>query len=50
MRCEMKKNLKYGFSQKYNVQTEKIAGAEALIRWRKQKMAAWYRRAFIPLF
>lgn len=38
------------FQPKYNVQTEKIAGAEALIRWRKQDGSMVSPGAFIPLF
>lgn len=38
------------FQPKYNVQTEKIAGAEALIRWRKQDGSMVSPGVFIPLF
>ncbi len=38
------------FQPKYDAQTEKIAGAEALIRWRKSDGSMVSPGAFIPLF
>ncbi len=45
-----KEEFEVWFQPKYNVKTEKIAGAEALIRWRKADGSMVSPGQFIPLF
>ena len=45
-----KEEFEVWYQPKYDVQTEKIAGAEALIRWRKSDGSMVSPGAFIPLF
>ena len=44
------KEFKVYFQPKYDVETEKIVGAEALVRWQKQDGQIISPGAFIPLF
>lgn len=44
------KNLVVWYQPKYDVKTERIAGAEALVRWKKSDGTMISPGEFIPLF
>lgn len=43
-------SLRHLYSQKYNLETGQIVGAEALVRWIREDGSMIYPDDFIPIF